>query len=295
MTETENSKFNWPLAAFALVVNKEGQVLTVTRRGNLEGLSFPGGKAKPGESAEEACIREVREETGITISKLREVYREDYSFAMHHVVGFVADEYSGTLFSAEEGIYASWGSLGAVLHESSRFHDYNRKLVRASMPERLIVMGAELSLEIEQIWVPFFRYKSSLSNSPTVTWNGVYGTMRWTVSIGDQERPLSSPSNFFASAWDVDLSKAEAKCISHLREIEGSIRSRLSFHEMWKNRPKLTVPEGVKALVGAMPSLEGPLKDCKTRRDMEKALEKTLGNKYNEDHRVLYTLFGAVE
>ena len=295
MSEVQLTMNNLPLAAFALVMNKEGQVLTVTRRDNLEGLSFPGGKAKPGESAEEACIREVREETGITISKLREVYREDYSFAKRHVVGFVADEYSGTLFSAEDGIRASWGSLGAVLHESSRFHDYNRKLARASIPEKLIVMGAELALETEQIWLPFFRYKSSLSNSPTVTWSGVYGVMRWAVSIGDQERPLSSPSNFYASAWDVELASAEAKCISHLREIQSRIHTRLSFHEMWKNRPKLTVTEGIKALVGAMPSLEEPLRDCKTRRDMEKALEKTLGNKYNEDHRVLYTLFGAVE
>ncbi len=52
------------------IVRKNGTIL-ITRR-KLEGLlgglwEFPGGKLKPGEDAPAACIREIREETGIRV------------------------------------------------------------------------------------------------------------------------------------------------------------------------------------------------------------------------------------
>lgn len=52
------------------VVEKEGRYL-ITRRapeGLLGGLwEFPGGKVKPGETAAEACLREIAEETGLVV------------------------------------------------------------------------------------------------------------------------------------------------------------------------------------------------------------------------------------
>ena len=52
------------------VVRKNGRMLITRRRndGLLGGLwEFPGGKVKPGETAEDACIREIAEETGLVV------------------------------------------------------------------------------------------------------------------------------------------------------------------------------------------------------------------------------------
>jgi A/G-specific adenine glycosylase len=52
------------------VVRRRGKILITKRKpeGLLGGLwEFPGGKRQPGESAAEACIREIREETGLEV------------------------------------------------------------------------------------------------------------------------------------------------------------------------------------------------------------------------------------
>lgn len=45
-----------------------GRFVVVERLSSLKGLAFPGGKIDPGETAEEAVIREMREETGLIFS-----------------------------------------------------------------------------------------------------------------------------------------------------------------------------------------------------------------------------------
>lgn len=50
----------------ACIVNEKGQVL-LQKRGDFNAWGFPGGALELGESAEEALIREVREETGLTV------------------------------------------------------------------------------------------------------------------------------------------------------------------------------------------------------------------------------------
>ncbi len=63
-----------PVAAVgAIVVNGQGEALMV-RRSRDPGKGkwgLPGGFIDPGESAEQAAVREVREETGLNITKLR--------------------------------------------------------------------------------------------------------------------------------------------------------------------------------------------------------------------------------
>lgn len=54
------------------IVNKNNKILMVKRakkEGNLL-WAFPGGKVEDGETGEEACIREVYEETGVNVSIL---------------------------------------------------------------------------------------------------------------------------------------------------------------------------------------------------------------------------------
>jgi len=53
-----------PLVVYqAVVLGPEGVLLA--RRSDLQGWELPGGRAEPGESGEQAVLREIREETGI--------------------------------------------------------------------------------------------------------------------------------------------------------------------------------------------------------------------------------------
>ena len=70
------------------------------------GLSFPGGHVEQGESMTESVIREIREETGLTISHpifcgIKDWSNEDGSRYM--VLFFKTNEFSGELTSSEEG------------------------------------------------------------------------------------------------------------------------------------------------------------------------------------------------
>ncbi|MFJ7936337.1 NUDIX domain-containing protein [Sporosarcina sp. NPDC096371] len=59
-------------ARHVLVVLKQSGKWLLTRH-SIRGVEFPGGKAEPGESIEEAAIRETIEETGVTIQDLVKV------------------------------------------------------------------------------------------------------------------------------------------------------------------------------------------------------------------------------
>ncbi|GKV66925.1 MULTISPECIES: NUDIX domain-containing protein [unclassified Sporosarcina] len=52
-----------------VVIKHEGRWLLTKHR--IRGIEFPGGKAEPGETIEQAAIRETFEETGVTIEKVR--------------------------------------------------------------------------------------------------------------------------------------------------------------------------------------------------------------------------------
>jgi 8-oxo-dGTP pyrophosphatase MutT (NUDIX family) len=71
-------------AAAACIRDREGRILLL-RRGDGEDLwGFPGGAIEPGERADEAVVREVREETGLAVEPvaLIGVYSgPEYAFA----------------------------------------------------------------------------------------------------------------------------------------------------------------------------------------------------------------------
>ena len=95
------------LTNMCMVYDGEGNIL-VQDRLNPEwpGVTFPGGHVEPGESFTRAVIREVREETGLTIEAPRlcglKQFPEDDG-TRYIVMLYQTDRFSGELRSSEEG------------------------------------------------------------------------------------------------------------------------------------------------------------------------------------------------
>lgn len=90
-----------------MISDGRGNVLVQDRRADdWPGITFPGGHVEPGESFSQSVIREVREETGLTIEHPRLVGIKQFqteSDARYVVLLYRADRYSGTLTSSDEG------------------------------------------------------------------------------------------------------------------------------------------------------------------------------------------------
>jgi 8-oxo-dGTP diphosphatase len=105
-----------PVAAIALITDERGRVLLVKQTGGPFAGSWllPGGRAGDDESAVHALVREVREETGLTMTDARYV-------TGYHTTGEGYDltvllyrgPAEGTL-AAERGSDARWFDPGAI-------------------------------------------------------------------------------------------------------------------------------------------------------------------------------------
>ena len=90
-----------------MVYDHEGNILVQNRRAqDWPGLCFPGGHVEPGESFVESVIREVWEETGLTIENpklcgTKQFQTEDGE--RYVVLFYKTDRFSGDLKSSDEG------------------------------------------------------------------------------------------------------------------------------------------------------------------------------------------------
>ena len=95
------------LMNLCMITDAEGRVLVQDRvKPGWTGLSFPGGHIEPGESLIESTIREIKEETGLTIRNLKlcgikDWINEDGSRGM--VICYKTSDYEGERKDSEEG------------------------------------------------------------------------------------------------------------------------------------------------------------------------------------------------
>ena len=89
-----------------MIEDGQGNVVIQERTGHWAGLAFPGGHVENGESLTDAVIREIREETGLTIHHPRLVGMKDWfrhTGERYMVFLYRTSEFSGTLTSSDEG------------------------------------------------------------------------------------------------------------------------------------------------------------------------------------------------
>jgi len=88
------------------MVTDGDRVLVLDRlASNWPGVTFPGGHVEPGESFTDAVIREVREETGLTVAHPALVGIKDWTDedGRYVVLLYRAEEFRGELRSSDEG------------------------------------------------------------------------------------------------------------------------------------------------------------------------------------------------
>lgn len=119
--------FARPLRAVCLYLTHGDRLLAVSRPTDSVAYGLPGGKVEPGESDEEAIVREVREETGYLIRDPVPVFGTlCEGETSYFTTTFIAEVVGRT--TAEETLNIAWVTPGQLL--AGPFGVYNQKLFK---------------------------------------------------------------------------------------------------------------------------------------------------------------------
>ena len=95
------------LTNMCMLTRADGKVLVQNRIDpNWGGLTFPGGHVEPGESLVDSIVREMQEETGLTIRNPKLIGSKSWmqkDGSRYLELLYIASEYEGELHSSEEG------------------------------------------------------------------------------------------------------------------------------------------------------------------------------------------------
>ena len=101
MARTEKAE----LTVLCLVYNEDAYLLQNRVKEDWKGYTLPGGHIETGESIVDAVVREIKEETGLTVlnPRLCGIKQFPIEDGRYIVFLFRANEYEGELISSEEG------------------------------------------------------------------------------------------------------------------------------------------------------------------------------------------------
>ena len=143
------------LCNMCMITDRAGRVLVQDRlpkpTNPWSGLTFPGGHVEPGETVVASVIREVREETGLTVSDLRSCgYIQWYNpekRSNYFVFLFKTNCFSGQLKASREGS-VSWMTLPEMLsgHLAPNMGKYLDVFQSESIPQAFGISGKRLEL-----------------------------------------------------------------------------------------------------------------------------------------------------
>src|ERR1700761_7731184 len=114
--------FSIPKASLVLLINKEGKILSVSRKDNLLDKNIVGGKVDKGETFIKAAKREAKEETNLEVYDLVPIFfKKD---GIYKCITFIG-KYKGDIQQTEKGAI-EWIFYDELLTGS--FGEYNREL-----------------------------------------------------------------------------------------------------------------------------------------------------------------------
>lgn len=105
-----------PNAASVALIDGQRVLLIQRARAPWLGLwSLPGGRLEPGETAEQCAIREIKEETGLSIYALRPLLRMELGTASSFLLQVFATEgFEGKIVASDEISDHRWVRAGMV-------------------------------------------------------------------------------------------------------------------------------------------------------------------------------------
>lgn len=125
ISDEEGERESESQAACVLIQDDDGRVLAVSRKDDPTAFGLPGGKVDAGETASDAAVRELEEETGLIVTNLKQIYvrYDEDGFRCTTFIGKISGE-----INTDEGGVVRWVDPETLF--AGPFGDYNRNLFK---------------------------------------------------------------------------------------------------------------------------------------------------------------------